>query len=51
MPVNPKDPTAKPRKALERQNKRNQGLVPIELWVKPEHKERIKQKAKELNQG
>ena len=37
------------RKALERQNKRKAGLVPIEIWTRPEHKQAIKEYAAKLN--
>lgn len=47
----PKDPTAQPRKALERQRKRGAGLVPIEIWTRPEHKESIRKYAQQLNKS
>lgn len=31
------------RKATERQRKRDQGLVPVEVWIRPEHKGKLKQ--------
>lgn len=35
--------TATQRKATERQRKRDQGLVPVEVWIRPEHKAKLKQ--------
>lgn len=31
------------RKAMERQRKRESGLVPVEVWIRPEHKGKLKQ--------
>ena len=31
------------RKATERQRKRDQGLVPVEVWIRPEHKGKLKE--------
>ena len=31
------------RKATERQRKREQGLVPVEVWIRPEHKGKLKE--------
>jgi len=39
----------KERKQLQRQRKREAGYVPLEVWVKKEHKERLKEVVKELN--
>jgi len=36
----PKQPSE--RKAKERQRKRQAGLVPVEVWIRPENKDRLK---------
>lgn len=37
------------RKAAERAAKRLAGLVPVEIWTRPEHKGRVLQYAERLN--
>jgi len=39
----------KDHKAQERQRKREAGLVPVEVWIKKEHKEKLKEIIKGLN--
>ena len=43
--------TTSERQQTLKAKRKAEGLERLELWVKPEHKEAIKQKAKELNQG
>ena len=45
------DKTRNQRQQALKAKRKAEGLERLELWVKPEHKEAIKQKAKELNQG
>lgn len=40
--ITAKDPTAPARKALERQNKRKAGLVPVEVWIPADKKDELK---------
>jgi hypothetical protein len=40
----------KDRKAAERRRYRDAGLVPIEVWVKPEHKAKVQQYAAKLRE-
>ena len=35
--------SASQRKATERQRKRESGLVPVEVWIRPEHKAKLKE--------
>lgn len=37
------------RKAAERAAKRQLGLVPMEVWTKPEHRPKVKQYVERLN--
>lgn len=37
-----KDTTAAQRKAAERKRLRERGLVPVEVWVLPEHKDALR---------
>jgi len=37
------------RKAEERQRKRKKGLVQVQLWIKPQYRERLFQIAEGLN--
>ena len=39
------------RKRNERSRKRNKGLVQIQLWIKPQYKERLTQIAEGLNKN
>jgi hypothetical protein len=41
----------KDRKAQERRRYRDAGLVPIEVWVKPEHKAKVQQYAAKLRKA
>lgn len=43
--------TGAERQSNHRNNKRAAGLVPMEIWTKPEHKQAIKQLASDLNDG
>lgn len=36
-------------KRIERQNKRDRGLVQVEVWIYPEHRQKLRQFVKELN--
>ncbi|MDP1817265.1 MAG: hypothetical protein Q8K92_22605 [Leadbetterella sp.] len=52
MPQNTKLPaSAAERKALERQKKRELGLVPKEIWIKPEHWQNIQNYIKNLHKN
>lgn len=42
MTAKPKDTTAAQRKAAERKRLRERGLVPVEVWVLPEHKDALR---------
>ena len=48
MPNTGRAMTANERKAKERAEKRAMGLEPLQLWVKPEHKDPIRELAAEL---
>lgn len=39
------------RAAKARQRKRERGLVKVEVWVMPEHKQTVKQLEQELTKG
>lgn len=39
----------KDHKKASRQRKRDAGLVPVEVWIKKEHKEKLKEIVKGLN--
>ena len=39
------------RKAKERERRKALGLVRVEVWVKPEHRQKIRQLSAELNKA
>jgi hypothetical protein len=41
--------TVAERKRAERERRKSLGLVRIEVWAKPEHREKIRQLAEKLN--
>jgi len=43
--------TTAERKRAERERRSAQGLVRVEVWVKPEHREQIRRLAQELNEA
>jgi hypothetical protein len=44
------DRTAADRKRRERQRRREAGFVPVEVWVRPEHREHLKRYLAKLMQ-
>lgn len=42
--------TTNERKAAERAAKRKAGLVPMEVWTRPEHRPKVKRYANRLNE-
>ena len=51
MDNNNKSPTPAQRKTLERQRKRDKGLVPKEIWVFPEYWDKIQKYIKILHEN
>lgn len=47
-PKPPLDPTAATRKQRERERAKELGLVRVEVYVRPQHRERVRDFAREL---
>lgn len=47
-PARPPDPTASTRKQRERERAKENGLVRVEVYVRPEHRERVREYAQKL---